>query len=268
MDCALARLQLLDHRRGKLASDLHAEVDAHLATCPSCRKEDEADRELGVLLEQRLPRRSAPESLKRAVATAIEGAGGDRRIRAPAPRRMGALVAMASGAALSAALAASFGLAWRARSTDEHMVSEAVNDHLRVLYSQRQVEVESGGIHQVKPWFEGRLDFAPAIEFGGDDEFPLQGGAVGYFIDRKAATFVFKRRLHLITLFVFRADGLSFPLLGARPVGPSARGQLTTLRGFHVLRWQKGDLGYALVSDVNEDDLIALGEKIAGPSEH
>jgi anti-sigma factor RsiW len=145
------------------------------------------------------------------------------------------------------------------------MLVEAVNDHLRVLYSQRPLEVESGGIHQVKPWFEGKLDFAPTVAFAGDDEFPLQGGLVGYFVDRKAATFVFKKRLHVITLFVFPAAGLPWPTLGTRAIG-SAHGSLETMRGFHVLLWRQGDLGYALVSDANETDLLALGAKVAGSS--
>jgi len=143
------------------------------------------------------------------------------------------------------------------------MLAEAVNDHLRVLYSDHPVEVESGGIHQVKPWFAGRLDFAPAVAFGGDDDFPLQGGAVAYFLDRKAATFIFKRRLHVITLFVFRAEGLPWPGIATQPLG-GARGTFETSRGFHVVLWRKGDLGYALVSDVDSADLQMLAVKVAG----
>jgi anti-sigma factor RsiW len=148
------------------------------------------------------------------------------------------------------------------RPSSETLFAEAVNDHLRVLYAERPIEVESGGVHQVKPWFSGRLDFAPILRFGGDDEFPLQGGAVAYFLDRKAAAFEFKRRLHPITLFVFRAEGLSWPS-PSRPLG-GARAALQTQRGFHVLLWRQGDLGYALVSDVDERDLVTLGAKIAG----
>ena len=88
------------------------------------------------------------------------------------------------------------------------MVTEAVNDHLRLLASQHPLDIESGGMHQVKPWFEGRLDFAPVVRFDGDQDFPLRGGAVGYYVDRKAAVFVFYRRLHPMTLLVFRTDGL------------------------------------------------------------
>ncbi len=254
MDCTEARTHLLDRRRGVLPRDLLAALDAHLAGCEACRHEDVADRELSALLEQRLPKRHATAALKRSIETAWDAAR---------PRRRAtwgrSLAAMAIGATI-AALAL---FAWRARSPGDAMIAEAVNDHLRVLYSEHPVEVESGGIHQVKPWFAGRLDFAPVTAFGGDDDFPLQGGAVSYFVDRKAAAYVFKRRLHVVTLFVFRADGLPWGAADLRPVGRS-RGTLATSRGFDVLLWREGDLGYALVSDVAEQDLLTLGAKIAG----
>ena len=141
-----------------------------------------------------------------------------------------------------------------------------MNDHLRILYSQHPLEVESGGVHQVKPWFEGRVDFAPAVSFGGDDDFPLQGGSIAYFVDRKAAAYVYKRRLHVITLFVYRADGLAWPaaLVPRVPLG-RVRATEETTRGFHVLLWRDGDLGYALVSDLDPRELETLGRKIAGP---
>jgi len=166
---------------------------------------------------------------------------------------------MAAGAALAVLVL----FAWRSRTTDDPMLTEAVNDHLRVLYSDHPVEVQSGGIHQVKPWFEGRVDFAPVVPFAGDDDFPLQGGSVAYFLDRKAATFVFKRRLHLVTLFVFRAEGMPWPAVATIPVG-DVRGALESSRGFHALLWRKGDLGYALVSDADPKDLETLAGKVAG----
>ena len=255
MECKEARSHLIDRSRDTLAAPLRAALEAHLSDCAACRHEAAADRELSILLEHRLPRRSAPASLHRTLRARW---GGGRSGLA------GRVVRRASAVSLGAALALVAVMAWRTRAPDQSMLAEAVNDHLRVLYSQRPLEVESGGMHQVKPWFEGRLDFAPATAFSGDDEFPLQGGLVSYFVDRKAATFVFKRRLHVITLFVFPPEGLHWPVLGTRPIG-AARGSLETLRGFHVLLWRQGDMGYALVSDVNEADLFALGAKIVGP---
>ncbi len=145
------------------------------------------------------------------------------------------------------------------------MVTEAVNDHLRLLASQHPLDIESGGMHQVKPWFEGRLDFAPVVRFLGDDDFPLRGGAVGYYVDRKAAVFVFYRRLHPMTLLVFRADGLPWAGRGLEPIG-SVQAQVATSRGFNAILWREGELGYALVSDTDLPDLVKLVGKLAPTS--
>ncbi|HZU83490.1 MAG TPA: zf-HC2 domain-containing protein, partial [Polyangiaceae bacterium] len=239
---------------GALPEALRARVEEHLASCADCAHEDAADAELSTLLDRRLARPRAPDGLRRGLEA-----------RWGRPRRAANLAALgrtAAAMAAGAALAVVAMTAWRAREPDARMTAEAVNDHLRVLYSERPLGVESGGIHQVKPWFEGRLDFAPIVPFESDDEFTLQGGAVGYFLDRKAATFVYKRRLHLITLFVFPAAGLSWPAIETIPLG-AARASLVTSRGFHVLLWRAGDLGYALVSDIDERELTSLGGRIA-----
>src|SRR5204862_3607542 len=150
-----------------------------------------------------------------------------------------------------------------AAGAPSELVAEAVNDHIRVISSAHPVDIENGGIHQVKPWFTGRLDFAPRVAFSGDADFPLVGGSVGYFRDRKAAVFVFHRRLHTVTLLVLPADGLGWPDRGPTRVGGLSVSE-TTSRGFSVLFWREADLGYALISDVNVRDLETLAGKING----
>jgi anti-sigma factor RsiW len=256
MDCSQARIHLLERRRGTLPEGLRKEVDAHLAGCAACQHEDAVDRELSSALERSLLSRDAPASLKRSLEA--RWLAPSRRPRASGVRW--ALAGLIAGAALAALTLAG----WQRKTGRDAMLSEAVNDHLRVLYSERPVEVEGPDTHKVKPWFSGRLDFAPVTAFGGDDDFPLEGGTVAYFLDRKAAALVFRRRLHVITLLVFPADGLPWAVVGLRPVG-RARGTLQSSRGFHVLLWRDGDLGYALVSDVDERELATLGAKVAGP---
>jgi len=143
------------------------------------------------------------------------------------------------------------------------LVAEVVTDHLRVLASQHPLDVQSGDAHQVRPWFAGRLDFAPAVAFDGDAEFPLRGGALGYVFDRKAAVLVYGHRLHTITLLVFPAAGLEWPQGSPRTVGASA-GVATTERGYAVLLWRQGPLAYALVSDVDLATLGRLADRIGG----
>jgi anti-sigma factor RsiW len=169
--------------------------------------------------------------------------------------------------AVAAAIMIAAPLAWERlvvgpeREGAARLVAEAVNDHVRVLISQQPLEVRSGGIHQVRPWFAGRVDFAPVIAFDGDAEFTLQGGAVGYFLDRKAAVLVYGHRLHTISLLVFRAECLRWPSRGLTRVG-GTDAYVAATRGFNVLLWRQGDLGYALVSDVEPDTLRTLASRL------
>ena len=139
------------------------------------------------------------------------------------------------------------------RSELRQLESETVNDHLRMLGGTPLAQV-TGGLHEVKPWFGGKLDFAPAVQFAGDDDFPLQGGAVEPFLDRRAAVFVYKRRLHTASLFVVQADALAFPT--------TLRTQV--VRGYSLALWREGGQGYALVSDLNLPELFELQARISG----
>jgi anti-sigma factor RsiW len=265
MHCEDARPLLLDAQRGRLAAVAEAALGAHLAGCPTCATEDQAERLLTEALEHDLPQYPAPRPLKRRLAAAWPSpvttapARWHDRLRSFAPALAAAALVL-----VTVPFLASIADVWRARSATV-LVAEAVNDHVRVLVSQQPLEVASGGMHQVKPWFEGRLDFAPVIAFGGDADFPLQGGAVGWFVDRKAATFVFKRRLQLISLFVFACDGLPWPARGGGRMG-SAEIYPSTLRGFTVLLWRVGDLGYALVSDIDAAELRSFAERLIDPA--
>src|SRR5574342_261413 len=265
MDCRESTTHLLDYQRGRLGPKQEEDLRTHLASCSSCSRSETVERTLTDLLERRLPQHPAPIALKLRLAA-----------QWPSPpvvklswwERWGRSWAPAGAVALLVLLAIPLyyrALSFRQAGGAGTMVTEAVNDHLRILQSGHPLEVESGNFHQVKPWFAGRLDFAPAVSFLRDGEFPLRGGDVGYFLDRKAAVLVYGRRLHTIALFVFRAEGLPWPTRGLQPMGP-AQAYPTTARGFHLLRWRACDLGYALVSEVGSKQLFALVSKLGGGS--
>jgi len=195
---------------------------------------DEADRLIAAALRDhaRVP---APPRLRRRLERRYVDGG--RRWLAPTLSALGGAVA-ATAIAL---------IVLRAPTPELDVATEAVGDHQRVLAS-RGLGVEASDMHQVKPWFAGKIDFVPPVAFLGDDEFPLRGGDVSVFLGHKAATFVYGRRLHVISLFVFEA----------RDVPTTER----TIRGFHVMTWGNGELGFALVSDVAWDDLHALRAKL------
>lgn len=248
LDCARARHHLVADHLGRLDPATAAALAAHLDGCADCRHEDAAERVLTEQLEQRLPQHAAPLALKRRLAAQVPV---DRRgVSAREPGRRWALAATAAALAVAGLL-----LVWLpTTSTPPGLTSEAVNDHLRILARTQPLDVESADAHRVRPWFAGRLDFAPVIAFGGDADFPLRGSTVEYFLDRRAAVLVYGRRLHTITLLVFRPDGLSWPS-GAGPVA-------TRQRGFNVRLWRAHGLGYALVSDLDATELAGLATRL------
>jgi anti-sigma factor RsiW len=143
------------------------------------------------------------------------------------------------------------------------MVSEAVGDHVRLLQAQQPLEIESGDGHRVRPWFQGRLDFSPVLPFAGDPDVPLRGGALAWFLDRKAAAFVYGLRLHTVTLLVFRPDGLPWPATGWQRAGDHDVYRADA-RGFTVVLWRAHGLGYALVSDADAREVLDLAARFGG----
>jgi anti-sigma factor RsiW len=262
MDCRDARLELHDLLRARLAPEDARAVRRHLEGCPGCRRAEAAEALLDELLLEHLPHRPAPERLRRRLA---EGAA-DRRAPDPKPRRGPAWPErLTTGVAVVLAVLVVGLLVERSASrggpTEGRLVEEAVGDHLRLLVSQHPIEIESGGPHQVKPWFEGRLDFAPAVPLPDVPDLRLRGGAVGWLLDRRAALIQYSLRLHAVTLLAYRADPRDGPDGAAGPRGLPAR--VAPLRGFGVVTWRAGEIGYAVVSDVGAPELLSLAQAMA-----
>ena len=222
--------------------------------------EQPRDGELDEALARR-PRHTAPAALRARIAARLPDS--QRRPRAShLPAWLAPVAsALAAGVLVWGLTRPTPHLIHEPEGATAEMIREAVNDHLRVVQSTRPLEVEAGGIHQVKPWFTGRLDFAPRVDLEGDPDFPLLGGSLGYFHDRKSAVFVFGHRLHKITLLVFPADQLPWRTDGLKPLGPIAVDEQSS-RGFNVLLWHTGELGYALISDVGAADLERLAPRL------
>ncbi len=127
--------------------------------------------------------------------------------------RRGSLVAIVV-AALAAALVVVAGGALLRRAPSRGvraLAVEAIDDHLRVLATTHPLAVETDDPHALKPWLSGQLDFSPTVPTAPGSGLTLRGAAVGYVFDHKAAVLVYRLRLHLVTLFAFRAQDLPWP---------------------------------------------------------
>jgi anti-sigma factor RsiW len=234
-----------------------ARIYAHLTTCQACQGLADAERTLDRLLEERLTQRPASPALKRRLQARLPATA------APVQRPRARWLVPVAGAVAACAVVVVVGLRRDHLPTDravaDPLVAEAIADHLRVVYRDRPVDIESGGPHQVRPWFTGRLDFALPAVFGGDQEFTLEGGSVGYYLDRKAAVLVYRGGC------TRRRPGL--PRRPARLSDSQPRSRRYAGSGAPGARLPGGGLapgpaGYALVSDLTLDEIIRLGSLI------
>lgn len=274
MECREARLLLHDLERGRVPAEQRRPLEEHLRECASCARAVEAERVLSSVLEQRLPRHPAPPELKARLAALVAPAAAPTAaaalavawgafLHAAARLRWARLAAPALAMAMGLLIGALvLGRGAQQAHPPAPFTAEAVSDHLRMLVSAHPLDVTSGSHHEVKPWFEGRLDFAPAVPVPAVPDLRLEGGGVGYFLDRKAALVRYAVRRHAVTMIAFSAQGLPWPPGGTSRLDGTDSFQASD-RGFHVVFWRAGGLCYALVSDMNAAELHALAARLA-----
>jgi anti-sigma factor RsiW len=229
---------------GELDAGHAREVEAHVAGCPHCAVALRDFRVMRQALAAPALRDRAPAGLR----ARIEGTLPSRRVAAP-PSRRSLLKGLAMGSVLSGALAASLVVFVVRREADQRILGDVVSAHLRSLQGDRLIDVQSSDQHTVKPWFSGRLDVAPPVIDLTGQGFTLIGGRLDYVDGRPVAAIVYKRRAHVINLFV------------AQLMGPERRATIEQVQGFNIWRWTRSDLGFWAVSDIGSEELQEFGEK-------
>jgi anti-sigma factor RsiW len=257
MDCKKA-LALLDaYLDGELDLSASLELEAHLAECAGCRARREALAGLSGRLRAGLTRHAVPQDL-RARLVQLAGTPAPAAASEPAPgpansNRWQRRQFMALAASVLLAVFASGGTTYLAMrpAPEDPLAEEVVASHIRSLMADHLIDVASSDQHTVKPWFDGRLDLAPAVVDLKAQGFALLGGRLDYIDRQPVAAVVYQRGKHLINLFAWPSGGAPQPL------------RAMTIRGYNVLSWTAGDLAYWAVSDVNPKDLATLQRLIA-----
>src|SRR5262249_31751299 len=130
------------------------------------------------------------------------------------------------------------------RPGGDRLIDDIISGHVRSLMVEHLTDVASSDRHTVKPWFDGKLDFSPAVVDLADHGFPLIGGRLDYLENRPVAALIYGRPKHFINLFVWPTDASSAP--GERTV---------SRQGFTLIHWSAGGMTYWAVSDLNPAEL-------------
>lgn len=245
LDCSEVRDLIHAFVDEELSADERQAVAAHLVDCRTC---GQALAEL-----QRLRRSLAaagtfpvPRHVESRARVAIGLAAGSEHRWS---RR--SVMALAASHLLIAAVAAG-GAAWllnRADRTDR-LVRELVAVHVRANLADSPVQIASSDQHTVRPWYSGRIDYSPPVRDFAGDGYPLTGGRVDYVLGRTAATLVFGRRKHRISVLIAPEQRSS--------ILTASSGLAAARDGYNVAVWQADGFVFAAISDLNRSELDHL----------
>jgi len=251
MACEESRELLHAYLDGELDAPRAAEFERHLEGCSACVRTLESQEALRSSLHRAQLYETAPPDLNAKIRSQLREATG------PAPRRFFSWQLLAAAAALILVL----GITWKVvpglRSESSTSVAETalaaqiVDAHIRSLQPGHLTDVASTDQHTVKPWFDGKVAFAPPVRDFAEEGFPLIGGRLDVLKGQNVAALVYGRRKHFINVFVW-------------PERAEEAGQYDgTKNGYQWISWRQGELRLCAVSDTNRDDLTALKDLIS-----
>ncbi len=245
MDCTQDRHLLEAYLDGELSFERSLEVEAHLGSCPGCSSKVRSWKEVretvrGPGLYYRAPALVADDIRKRIRH--------DRRTRG-VPWFQRWLWAGAGAAFATAAWIVAVTVIHPAiRSSDQEIVA----NHVRSLMPNHLMDVVSTDQHTVKPWFDGKLDFAPPVQDFSAEGYPLAGGRLDYLERHNVAVLIYHRALHVINLYIWPAEDNSNTAV-----------HVQTIQGYNVLSWRKNGFEFRAVSDLNAAELLDFAHLIA-----
>jgi anti-sigma factor RsiW len=225
---------------GELDASSVIEIEGHVAGCRGCHEEFARLLQLSAVLNSADLRYRAPGYLRERIERSCAG---PRRILPP---RIGGWIFPGAGGAIAATLALMLArpVIMQAPVAQPQMEQELVQSHVRSLLVDHLIDVATSNDHVVRPWFDGKIDFAPRAPNLAPQGFPLLGGRLDYAGGRTVAAIVYQRRQHKVNLFVWPA--------------PAASDRALDEDGYSIVEWSDDGLRYAAVSDASRVDLEQL----------
>ena len=247
------------HVDGELDVAKTLELEAHLARNPSMRAACERLREMSAAVRDKADYHVAPAWLEARVLAAMPAGPENPPARPAWWRRLmpaGSFVTVADWLRPAASFAAVALVTWVVAlgtlrpGEDDHIAHEVLASHVRAMLPNRSYDVASSDQHTVKPWLSARLAFSPPVADLAASGFELAGGRLDYIGEQPVAVLVYKRRQHLIDVFVWPAE-------------TQKSKQTLTRDGFNIEHLAKNGMEYWLVSDLGRNELNDLAQLIA-----
>jgi anti-sigma factor RsiW len=266
--CPDQLLWLQAHVDGELDAANTLLFENHLRTCSGCAEELARHEVLRDRIRSSALQTSAPAAVRERIEAMIDENHPTRPMGESGPalnsnsgRRpwfagFASLSPAASwGGGILTGMAACLALLFIApQITRPNTEDQLIENHVRSLSIETHLtDVATSDRHVVKPWFNGKIDFAPPVPELAARGFPLVGGRLDYIDGREVAAIVYRRRLHTINVFVQPAATLALP-----------GGIATTRNGYSLVRWTANGLEFWAISDIELGELQSFQRAFVG----
>ena len=224
------------------------EMERHIHECPSCSGAHERLRVMHTVLSDNSLYFQPPAGLEDRLRARL------RKVSSVEDRPW-TISPSWRGIGIAAALVLCIAGTWQVAITTQRLSTETIGQevvasHVRSLMASHLTDVPSSDHHTVKPWFNGKLDFSPVVADLADRGFVLEGGRLDYLDNRAVAALVYRRRQHVINVFVWPTSQTDWAM------------RTFDRQGYHVFHWTKDHVTYWAVSDLNPAELRQLAEML------
>jgi mycothiol system anti-sigma-R factor len=249
VSCNFTSTALHGYLDGELDAARSAEFERHLENCRECEKALQTEESLRSELQRSGLYEQAPVSLRKRIRADL-----DKATATPVAQR----IPVWRWVAVAASILVVAGISWYAwprpsvtSSSVPFTAAEMIDAHIRSLQPGHLTDVASTDQHTVKPWFAGKLDFAPPVKDFSAEGFSLIGGRLDALGGRNVAVLVYARRKHIINVFVMPTKEPDTPI---HPPG--------LRQGYQWRHWRRQGMEYCAVSDVSDSDIYELAQLI------
>jgi len=242
VDCRQTQHLLHGYLDGELDLVRSLEIEEHLRGCADCQQVQKSQQALRQAFRAGSLAFRAPAGLEARIRSAVRGAAEPPRVSVRLPHW--AWTGIAACVALAAGLACGVFYSRSTESGREPLGQQALASHLRFVLAGRPPDVPSSDQHKVKPWFQDKVPFSPFVKDLAAQGFLLVGGNLDYLDNQRVAALIYRRREHIISLFIWPADSAA----DTPPVEQERQ-------GYNLISWTRSGMNLWAVSNVNPNDL-------------
>lgn len=250
MDCKQTRNYMHAHLDRELDPVTASGIEAHLQKCAACAHAYAAQAALQAAVKSRAAYYTAPTGLATRIRNQVNAAGGTSAKKQASRWQW---LPLAATVAATAVITWTTAVQLETGSRDERIAEQVIAGHARAVLTNHLAEVTSSNQHTVKPWLSSKLDFSPPVTDLTGAGYALVGARLDYVDNRPVAALVYRRRQHVINLFVW-PDSKS---------GSASSWQASSKQGYNLLHWGDAGMTFWTISDLNAAELKAFAETYA-----